>query len=189
MQREWNYEVSRERLAGVGRETSRKLYGGIWGNRRLYWGVFLLAGAVAAYNSVELGAWLAKTGIPVSQNHILGLVLLFIVVALWELRRLRVAHARGQADSGPAVHLIKDDGGLRFASKAMECYLKWEGIDRIVLERDGVVISCAGMAWFVADAAFRDVAERRVFIQEVYGRLGERARVLSERCVQSALAS
>jgi hypothetical protein len=59
----------------------------------------------------------------------------------------------------------------------------------MLIERDGIVVSHGNLFFLIPDRAFANPAERLSFIRDVYGRLSESARTLSEKFVRPALAA
>jgi hypothetical protein len=180
VRREWSYEVSRERLAGFVREANRKAYKRLLSSRFFYWTILLALAGAASYNGRAVEAWLRGVGIPASANALAAIAALLIVAVLWEWRRFNVSQAAQRMDYDPAVRLTQDEGGLRFAGKGVETYVKWEAIGRMEEVADGVAIWCGEVVWFIPDTAFGGDAGRRAFIQDVNGHLSEAARAPRE---------
>jgi hypothetical protein len=67
----------------------------------------------------------------------------------------------------------------------MEYYLKWQGISLLKPEPDGVAVSDGIMFWFIPYTAFDSPEDGRAFIGDVYGRLSQEAKSLSEKRVQA----
>jgi len=180
VRREWSYEVSRERLAGFVREANRKAYKRLLSSRFFYWTILLALAGAASYNGRAVEAWLRGVGIPASANVLAAIAGLLIVAVLWEWRRFNVTQAAQRVDYDPAVRLTQDEGGLRFAGKGVETYVKWEAIGRMEEVADGVAIWCGEVVWFIPDTAFGGDDGRRAFIQDVNGHLSEAARAPRE---------
>jgi hypothetical protein len=189
VQRELNYKLSPEQLSALAPSVNRKVHGNLLGNSNLHWAVFLAVGSAASFYNVELSAWLRKVGVPVSQNAAMVLMVLFAATALWQMRRLQREQLKKRAAPDTGVRMIQDEGGLRFATAASEYYLKWQGISQMSVEPSGVVVLSGGTYWLIPDGAFQDAAGRRAFIEDVYGRLSEEARAMSEKHVLPALAA
>jgi hypothetical protein len=81
---------------------------------------------------------------------------------------------------GAGTRLIQDDGGIHIVSSAIDYYIKWAGITRLFIEPDGVVITHGILFWFVPDNAFPSPADRLGFVRDVYSRLSDEARAISE---------
>ena len=113
--------------------------------------------------------------------------LLFLVGCAWLLRRWQIGRVKSRVDFDQMVRMRQDDGGLRFATADVEHYVKWSGISQMLLERDGVVVSHGILFFLIPDKAFASATDRLAFIREVYGRLDEKARAMSERHLRSAL--
>jgi hypothetical protein len=188
MRRELSYKVPYKRLAKLGRSAGRKAYQTVW-----LWSWFLVAAFIAAcfglgFYSAELTKWLEHAGVPLSPDAMFFLLLLLFLAGMWQLRRLRVRQVKGRVNFDSTIRLTQDEGGLRIATESIEYYVKWQGISQMLVEHDGVAISHGNLFWLVPDTAFESAAERRAFIQEVYGRLSEQARTISEKHVRPALA-
>lgn len=148
----------------------------------------LLAGYVAAWAGVMLyidtlnasmggfGGWLAL--LAVAALFLTGVVL---------LRRFRIGRLEQRVNFNAAVSLTADDGGLRIAAAGIEYYLKWQGISQMLMEHDGIVVSCSGLFFLVPDVAFPDAGTRLAFIGEVYDHLSETARSISEKHIRRVL--
>lgn len=85
-----------------------------------------------------------------------------------------------RATFNATIRLAQDEGGLRFATEEIEYYLKW-------LDHDGVIVSHGNLFLLVSDRAFVSPEDRLGFICELYGRLGERARAISDKHVGAVL--
>jgi hypothetical protein len=190
MQRELTYHVPLARLRRLSRSAARKAYPSV---RLLTWVVVvlfaLLVSGVVVYGN-KLRGWLEDDlGIP------FGLELLFIGAALaflasiLLLRRHQISLIKRRADFDHPVRMTQDNGGLRFATPGIEYYVKWPGVSQLLLEHDGVVVSCGNLFFLVPDRAFAGATDRLAFIRDVYGRLSENARKISERHVRSALTA
>jgi hypothetical protein len=187
MQRELTYHVPFERLIKLSRSAGRKVYPGV---RWLAWLLIALMIAVLAFIYAfgeEIGDMAEDEGIP------FGAELMFIIVGLIFLGgalllrwyRLRLLKTRANFDQ--VVRLKHDDGGLHVMTDDIEYYLKWRGLTQMLLERDGVVVSHGNLFFLIPDKAFANAAERLAFIRDVYGRLSESARALSEKHIGPAL--
>lgn len=84
------------------------------------------------------------------------------------LRRMKISRLKDRVDFDQLIHLVTDDGGLRFVTADVECYLNWSGINQMLLEPDGVVVSHGSLFFLVPDVAFESAAERLAFIRAVY---------------------
>jgi hypothetical protein len=119
----------------------------------------------------------------------LAAVCAFFLLGLWLLHRLRIRQAKDRADFDAVIHFTQDDGGLRFATPSIEYYLKWRGITQLLLEPDGVVISHGNLFYLVPYAAFASTEDGFAFVRDVYGRLSEKAKTISQKHVRVALAA
>jgi hypothetical protein len=187
MQRELTYHVPFERLIKLSRSAGRKVYPGV---RWLAWLLIALMIPVLAFVyafSEEISDMAEDEGIP------LGAELAFIIVGLiflggvLLLRRYRLRLLKTRANFDQVVRLKQDDGGLHINTDDIEYYLKWQGLTQMLLERDGIVVSHGNLFFLIPDKAFASAAERLAFIRDVYGRLGESARAISEKYVRPAL--
>lgn len=188
MQRELTYRVPFERLTRLSRSAVRKAYPLV---RLLTWvAVVLLALVVSGlvvYGN-ELRDWLEEDlGIPFGLELLFIGALLAFLASILLLRRHHISLIKRRVDFDQTVRMIQDDGGLRFATPGIEFYVKWLGISQLLLEHDGVVVSHGNLFFLIPDRAFAGAADRLAFIRDVYGRLSENARKISERHVRSAL--
>ena len=188
MQRELSYKLPFERLSKLGRSVGRKAFRTLWLSTWLLLAAFIAAVFALDFYRVELSEWAERAGVPFSPNA--GLVICFMLFLPWAwlLRRARVRQRKSRADFDSTIRLTQDEGGIRIATTSIEYYVKWQGISQMLVEPDGVVISHGNLFWLVPDTAFESAAERRAFIQDVYGRLSEQARTISEKHVRPALA-
>jgi hypothetical protein len=178
MQRELSYQVPFERLSRLSRSAASKAYASVWWSGWLFLALVIVAVAGFVAYGEALGEWLATA------VFIAGLLFL---AGLGLLRRRLNSQIKARADFDQIVRLMQDDGGLRFVTEEIEFYLKWPGISQILLEHDGVVVSHGNLFFLVPDKAFANAGDRIAFIRDVYGRLSERARSISEEHVRSAL--
>ena len=93
-----------------------------------------------------------------------------------------------RATFNATIRMVEEDSGLRFLTEEVEYYLKWRGISQMLLDHDGVVVSHGNLFFLIPDRAFASPEDRVLFIRQVYGRLGERARSISERHLSAVLA-
>jgi hypothetical protein len=112
---------------------------------------------------------------------------LVFLVGMLLLRRYRVRLMKNRANFDQIVRLKQDDGGLHVITDDIEYYLKWRGLTQMLLERDGLVVSHGNLFFLIPDRAFAGPAERLAFIRDVYGRLSESARAISEKHLRSVL--
>jgi len=188
MQRELTYHVPFERLIKLSRSAGRKVYPGV---RWLTWLLIALMIPVLAFIyafSEEISDMAEDEGIPFGAELMFLIVGLIFVGGVLLLRRYRLRQLKTRANFDQVVRLKQDDGGLHVITDDIEYYLKWQGLTQMLLERDGIVVSHAGLYFLIPDKAFTSAAERLAFIRDVYGRLSERARAVSEKHVAPALA-
>ena len=188
MRRELSYKVPYKRLAKLGRSVGRKAYRTVWLAAWALLAAFVPALAALTIYRDELSEWMKGAGLPDFPELGLFVCMALFFAGMWQLRRLRVRQVKARANFDSTIRLTQDEGGLRIATKSIEYYVKWQGISQMLLEHDGVVISHGNLFWLVPDTAFESAAERRAFIQDVYSRLSEQARAISEKHVQAALA-
>jgi len=189
MRLELNYNVPFERLLKLGRSIGRKAYADVWRLRWLLIVVFLAGIAAFAALDRQLAGWTGQAGIPFGANALIAGWFVLFVAGILSLRRFAARRMRSRAEFDSPVRMTQEEEGLRFATASIEYYVKWRGISQLLLERDGVVVSHGGLFWLIPDAAFHGAAERRAFIQDVYGHLGETARARSEKQVRAVLAA
>jgi hypothetical protein len=148
--------------------------------------VFAAIMAIIVYDDA-LDRLLLRVGIPFGALLLLVATGLIFLVSVYMLRRWRIAQVKERATFNATIRLAQDESGLRFATEEIEYYLKWRGISQILLDHDGVIVSHGNLFFLVPDRAFANPDERLGFIHDVYGRLGERARAISEKHVGAAL--
>ena len=187
MQRELTYHVPFERLVQLSRSAGRKIYPRI---RWMVWVMIALVLFVCAFLYTfgdEIRDVAEDDGIPFATELAFIAVFLAFIVGLRLLRRYRLRLMKDRYNFDQVVHLNRDDGGVRLSTDGVEYYLKWQGVTQMLLERDGVVLSHANLFFLVPDTAFASPEERLSFIREIYGRLSEKARAISEKHIQPAL--
>jgi len=187
MQRELSYQVPFKRLRKVGRLVCRKAFPII----QLVWLLLLvyfaaLIGLVVVGNTLE--AWLSAVGVRYGVEMLFVSLILLALAGIWGLRRLQVSQVKARADFDQVIRLTQDDSGLRFATEDTEFYFKWRGISQLLLVHDSVVVSHGALFFVVPDTAFAGAGDRLAFIREVYSRLSDKARSISEKHVRAALS-
>ena len=187
MQRELSYQVPFKRLRKVGRLVCRKAFP-IWQLMGLLLAIYFagIFGLIAFSNT--LNQWLAAVGIPHGTDLLFGSLVVLTLASIWGLCRLQVNRFKVRVNFDQIVRLTQDDSGLRFATDDTEFYFKWRGISQLLLVRDGVVVSHGALFFIVPDTAFAGASDRLAFIREVYSRLSDHARSISEKHVRAALA-
>jgi len=188
MQRELTYHVPFERLIKLSRSAGRKTYPGV---RWVAWLLIALMIPVLAFIyafSEEISDMAEDEGIPFGAELMFVIVGLIFLGGVLLLRRYRLRLLKTRANFDQVVRLKQDDGGLHVITDDIEYYLKWQGLTQMLLERDGVVVSHGNLFFLIPDKAFASAAERLSFIRDVYGRLSESARALSEKHIGPALA-
>jgi hypothetical protein len=187
MQRELTYHVPFERLVQLSRSAGRKIYPRI---RWMVWVMIALVLFVCAFLYTfgdEIRDVAEDDGIPFATELAFIAVFLAFIVGLRLLRRYQLRLMKNRYNFDQIVRLNRDDGGVRLSTDGVEYYLKWQGVTQMLLERDGVVLSHANLFFLVPDTAFASPEERLSFIREIYGRLSEKARAISEKHIQPAL--
>jgi len=187
MQRELTYHVPFERLVQLSRSAGRKIYPRI---RWMVWVMIALVLFVCAFLYAfgdEIRDVAEDDGIPFATELAFIAVFLAFIVGLRLLRRYRLRLMKDRYNFDQVVRLNRDDSGVRLSTDGVEYYLKWQGVTQMLLERDGVVLSHANLFFLVPDTAFASPEERLSFIREIYGRLSENARAISEKHIQPAL--
>jgi len=188
LQVELRYQVPVDRLVKLGRSAGRKAYRSVW---VLFW-VVLAAGSTMFFASVfyrdALDVWMEEAGFPLAARIAIVWVPFAVFLAgLILLRRLQRHQARSRLDFDLTTRLSKDEDGLRFATDGIEYYVKWRGISQMLMEHDGIVVSCGNLFFLVPDTAFPDAGARLAFIRDVYGHLTEKARSISEKYIRPVL--
>src|SRR5262245_19548827 len=187
MQRELTYQLPFKRLTRLSRAASRKAYPKLWWLTWLWVALALAAVFLIACFADAIQGRLDAVGIP------FGPILLFVLVAAvslgaaYLLRRLRIAEVKSRATFNATITMKQDEGGLRFITEEIEHYLKWRGLSQMLLDCDGVIVSHGNLFFLIPDRAFASPEDRLAFIREVYDRLGDRARSISEKHVGVAL--
>ena len=187
MQRELTYHVPFERLIKLSRSAGRKTYPGV---RWLTWLLIALMIAVLAFIytfAEEISDMAEDEGIPFGAELMFVIVGLIFLAGVLLLRRYRLGLLKTRANFDQVVRLKQDDGGLHVMTDDIEYYLKWQGLTQMLLERDGIVVSHGNLFFLIPDKAFASAAERLSFIRDVYGRLSESARALSEKHIRPVL--
>jgi hypothetical protein len=187
MQRELTYQVPFERLIKLSRSAGRKAYPGV---RWLGWLLVALMIPILAFIyafSEEISDMIEDEGVPFGAELIFVIVALTFLGAALLLRRYRLRLMKQRANFDQAVRLKQDDGGLHVMTDDIEYYLKWQGLAQMLLEHDGIVVSHGNLFFLIPNKAFASAAERLSFIRDVYGRLSESARALSEKHIAPAL--
>jgi len=188
MQRELTYHVPFERLIKLGRSAGRKVYPTIQWLVWLWIALLIAAWAFLYAFSEEINDMAEDEGIPFAAEMLIIAVGLVFVVGLLLLRRYRVRLMKNRANFDQIVRLKQDDDGLHIITDDIEYYVKWCGLTQMLLERDGIVVSHGNLFFLIPDRAFAGPAERLAFIRDVYGRLSESARAISEKHLRSVLA-
>jgi hypothetical protein len=181
---ESTYKVPYRRLARLSRTVRRKAFKSVW---LLQW-LVLAAMSAAAFAYFQYGdalnEWLLeKTGTPYAFAVVPLGIFVFYFAALFLVRRFGAGQLKRRVDYDQTIHLTTDDGGIRIGTDRIEYYLKWLGISQMLIEPDGVVVSHGSLFFLVPDAAFANPGERLAFIRDVYGRLSENARAISEKFI------
>jgi hypothetical protein len=187
MQRELSYQIPFKRLRKVGRLVCRKAFPTmqlVWLLLALYFAAII--GLVVVGNTLD--AWLSSVGVRYGVELLFVSLVLLALAGIWGLRRLQVSQVKARVDFDQVVRLIQDESGLRFATEDTEFYFKWRGISQLLLVHDGVVVSHGALFFLVPDTAFAGAGDRLAFIREVYSRLNDKARSISERHVRAALS-
>jgi hypothetical protein len=187
MQRELTYQVPFERLIKLSRSAGRKTYPGVQWLTWL-WIALMVPVLVFIYAfSEEISDMAEDEGIPFGAELMFVIVGLIFLGGVLLLRRYRLRLLKTRANFDQVVRLKQDDGGLHVMTDDIEYYLKWQGLTQMLLERDGIVVSHGNLFFLIPDKAFASAAERLSFIRDVYGRLSESARALSEKHIGPVL--
>jgi hypothetical protein len=188
MHRELSYQLPFERLSKLSRVASRKAYPKLWWLTWLW--IALVFGALIAilYFSDALDRRFERVGIPLGALVVWIVTALIFLAGVYVIRRRRIAEVKGRASFNATIKMQQDEDGLRFATDEIEYYLKWRGLSQMLLDHDGVIVSHGNLFFLIPDRAFANPEDRLVFIREVYGHLGERARSISKKHVGALLA-
>jgi hypothetical protein len=187
MQRELSYQVPFKRLRKVGRVVCRRAFPTI----QLMWLLLAIyfAGIIAlVVFGNTLDRWFAALGFPYGTGFLFLSLILLALLGIWGLRRLQIRQVKARANFDQVIRLTQDENGLRFATEDTEFYFKWRGISQLLLVDDNVVVSHGAFFFLVPNSAFAGASDRLAFIREVYSRLSDTARSISERHVRAALS-
>jgi hypothetical protein len=187
MQRELTYQLPFERLRKLSRAASRKAYPKLWWLTWLWIALVLVALFAILYYSDALDRRFDRAGIPLGALVVwVGTALVFLA-GVYVIRRFRISEVKRRASFNATIRMRQDEGGLRFITDEIEYYLKWRGLSQMLLDRDGVIVSHGNLFFLIPDHAFTSPEDRLAFIGDVYDRLGERARSISEKHIGALL--
>jgi hypothetical protein len=187
MQRELTYHVPFERLIKLGRSAGRKVYPSVQWLVWLLAALLILVWAFLYSYGDEIRDVADDEGIPFAPELMFLAAGFVFLAGILLVRRYRVRLMKNRANFDQIVRLKQDDGGLHIITDDIEYYLKWRGLTQMLLERDGIVVSHGNLFFLIPDRAFAGPAERLAFIRDVYGRLSESARAISEKHLRSVL--
>jgi hypothetical protein len=174
-----------ERLTKLSRSMSRRAFSTSWLALWTRFAAYIAALIAIIVFDDAVMSWQSALGLP--PYSALVLIVLLFVIAVWALRRHGRRVMKGTANFDDAVRFRKDAGGLRFATRQIEYYVKWQGIRQVLMDRDGVAISQGGLFFLIPDSALVDLSERNALVRDVFGRLGLEARDRSERHIRPVL--
>lgn len=188
--RELTYQLSFKRLIELSRRGIRVLQGSTPRSNLRLFGIWVLVGLFLGVGFPLLYQQMIAAGFDPFAVVLLAIFLVIaILVASFILSNRNIFRRLWEgADVDQRYRVTQDSGGLRFATEEDEYYLKWHGITRMWLERDGVVVARGPMLLWVADTAFVDAAERLAFIHEIFARMSEKAQLRSAHHLQTVLA-
>jgi hypothetical protein len=187
MQRELSYQLPFGRLAKLSRTAARKAYPTVWWLTLLWLGLIFVTVVLIGIFADRLQDLFDPLGIGLGPPLLMAAAGIFFLGGTYVLRRVRIAQLKSRAAFNDTIRLTQDEGGLRFATEEVEHYLKWRGISQLLLDHDGVVVSHGNLFFLIPNHAFASAEERVTFIRDVYGRLGERARSISNKHVSTVL--
>ena len=185
MNRELTYQMPFERLTKLSRSMSCRAFSTSWLALWTRFAAYIAALIAIIVFDDAVMSWQSALGLP--PYSALVLIVLLFVIAVWALRRHGRRVMKGRANFDDAVRFRKDAGGLRFATRQIEYYVKWQGIRQVLMDRDGVAISHGGLFFLIPDSALVDLSERNALVRDVFGRLGPEARDRSERHIRPVL--
>ena len=185
MNRELTYQMPFERLTKLSRSMSRRAFSTSWLALWTRFAAYIAALIAIIVFDDAVMSWQSALGLP--PYSALVLIVLLFVIAVWALRRHGRRVMKGRANFDDAVRFRKDAGGLRFATRQIEYYVKWQGIRQVLMDRDGVAISHGGLFFLIPDSALVDLSERNALVRDVFGRLGPEARDRSEKHIRPVL--
>ncbi|HKJ62917.1 MAG TPA: hypothetical protein VKA94_13145 [Hyphomicrobiales bacterium] len=182
---ELTYEIPFERLRKLGRTMGRRAFRGVW---MLRWG--LLLGYLACL--LILGSYADQLEGALEARGIYGGYLIVLIAitgiflfAMIRLRKVQTRAIKARANFGLSIRLTKNEDGVHIETDEIAYFLKWRGINQMLLEPDGVVLSHGNLFFLVPDNAFASEADRNAFIRDVYAHLGETAKAKSEQEVRA----
>lgn len=183
--RELTYTVRFNRLTKLSRSMGRKAFPRAWWAKWLVLAIYLCVLIAFTVYTDAIFDFLASIGMPRSilpYGYFVLIAMAFAVFMLgfFLIRKSLVKEARARVNFDLAVHLVQDGDGIHIATDNIEYYLKWPGISQLLIEPDGVVISHGALFWLIPNTAFANPADRLGFIRDVYARLNDRARSISE---------
>ena len=185
MNRELTYQMPFERLTKLSRSMSCRAFSTSWLALWTRFAAYIAALIAIIVFDDAVMSWQSALGLP--PYSALVLIVLLFVIAVWALRRHGRRVMKGRANFDDAVRFRKDAGGLRFATRQIEYYVKWQGIRQVLMDRDGVAISHGGLFFLIPGSALVDLSERNALVRDVFGRLGPEARDRSERHIRPVL--
>jgi hypothetical protein len=114
-------------------------------------------------------------------------ILLVIAISFLYMKKVTTKWDKSRVDFDQNIKLTFEDEGLRIVGSEIEILLKWQGIHQLFVVHDGIVVLVGNLLFAVPNVAFPTLEEKRTFLQDVYSRLSEKARSLSEKEVRAAL--
>ncbi len=185
---ELTYEIPFERLCRLGRSMGRRAFRGLW---MLRWGLLLGYLAILLLFSIfsdELDVWLYGQGVPGGSLLVFFAITAIFLAAMLRLRTTQRQEIKARTNFGLTIRLTRNEEGIHIDTDEIAYLLKWRGINQMLIEPDGVVLSHGSLFFFVPDSAFADGAGRSAFIRDVYSHLGDEAKARSEYEIGPVLA-
>ncbi|MBX2806012.1 MAG: hypothetical protein KTR19_08575 [Hyphomicrobiales bacterium] len=184
---ELTYEIPFERLSKLGRTMGRRAFRGMW---LLRWGLFTgyLAALVAlSFYADAIDRWFNAQGMPSGSLLTFLTVTAIVLIVTLRLRKRQKQEIKARANFDLSIRLNKTETGIHIETDEIGYILKWRGINQMLLEPDGVVISHGGLFFLVPNLAFSNMADRNAFIRDVYAQLGDEAKARSEDEIRPVL--
>jgi Zn-dependent protease with chaperone function len=188
MKHELTYKLPYEQAAKLCRVGRRKAFTTI---RVIFWGlvgIIFAMGIVLSLYGHELNKWMSSIGMPFGVSYMLPFaILLAVVISYVYMKKITTKQAKSRVDFDQSIKLTFEDEGLRIVGSEIEFLIKWLGIHQLFVVRDGIVVLAGNMLFAVPNIAFPTLEEKRNFLQDVYSRLSEKARSLSEKEVRAVI--
>lgn len=188
MKHELTYKLPYEQVVKLCRTGRRKTFKA---TRRIFLVLIAIAAAIGIAFSLFLDAlnkWMENTGIQLELvDMIIIIALLFGISNYFVMKKIMTTQVKSRVDYSQDFKLFFEDNGLRIVTTEIEYLVKWQGIHQLFVVRDGIMVLAGNLLFAVPNVAFPTLEEKRTFLQDVYSRLSEKARSLSEKEVRAVI--